>query len=280
MAMERPYRLSWRRHLIITIVAVWLVDVPRAEMQTAPRGTPSDAVRLIGMAHSWLGGDARISKVTGLELHEAAVDGRSGSVERVLFPNRYQRELTVVPFRGTAPQRFVDTFDGRSAWRIPEALRFNTAIAPPDAGRSREAIARLAVMYFLRVVATYPMDVRRVALVCGIPGSCLEFRSRNDETTFYMVIDPATGQPRAFVRQSPIVRSSPPAFAWNITLLDDYRLVDGIRVPFRTTVRAQRPDGSVTESRARVFSSVRINPSFPAGTFAAPVSGADAQRTQ
>jgi hypothetical protein len=271
MVMKRLPWLDCRMGLIASVVAVSLV-APRAEMQTAPRGTPPDAVHLIGMAHSWLGGEARISKVTGLELHEAAVDGRPGSIERVLFPSRYQREVTLVPFRGTAPQRIVDTFDGRVAWRSPGALRFNDAIAPPDAGRAREAIARNAVMYFLRVVATYPMNVRRVALVCGIPGSCLEFRSRSDETTFYMVIDPATGQPRAFARQFPIVRSSPPAFAWNITLLDDYRLVDGIRVPFKTTVRVQRPDGSVTESRAHVFSSVRINPSFPARTFAAPVS--------
>jgi hypothetical protein len=249
--------------LMVPVVAVSWVDAPRAEMQTAPRGTPPDAVRLIGMAHSWLGGDARISLVTGLELHEAAVDGRPGSIERMLFPNRHQREVTIAPFRGTAPQRIVDTFDGQVAWRSPEALRFNDAMAPPDAGRARAAIARHAVMYFLRVVATYPMDVRRVALICGIPGSCLEFRSRNDETVFYMVIDPDTGQPRAFARQFPIVRSDPPAFGWNITLLDDYRVVDGIRVPFKTTVRVQRPDGSVTESRARVFSSVRINPALP-----------------
>ena len=227
-----------------------------AQQQTVT--LPSDeASRLITLAQTWLGGVKRVAEVKSLELVGAAV------TERVLFPDRYQL------IEGGQPQT---SFDSQTLWRRPPPPRAATdarvatllagvaALGPPSPDEQRRQglrrVSTYAVWYLLRTLPTYPMTVRRVSeAACGVPGACLEFRSA-EATLLFVAIDPATGQPRARTEQ--IFGPREPAL--QITLLDDYRVVNGLRVPYKRRTRFVMPDGAARDDDSQeVYQAIHVD---------------------
>jgi hypothetical protein len=224
---------------------------------SSQRDTAAEAQRLIERAHAWLGGSDRVAGVRSLELV-----GRT-ETHRVLFPDRYQIDSA------TPAGRRLISFDGRTIRSRPPG-----AVGDSSRMRGLRNVATYALQYLVRVPPTYPMDVRlgEQAACAGIPGACLEFVPKGD-APIGVVVDPATGQPRAIVTRTTLI--DPEAGrrndALSANLLDDYRVVDGLRVPFRIERQFVRLDLSARETVVtQTLEAARINPPLTESDFSLP----------
>jgi hypothetical protein len=230
---------------------------PDLDAWSNQRDAGAEAQRLIEMAHAWLGGSDRIAGVPSLELV-----GRT-ETHRVLFPDRYQID------RATPAGRTLISFDGLTIRSRPPG-----PVGDADRMRGLRNVAIYAIQYLVRVLPTYPMDVRvdQEAACAGIPGACLQFAPK-DDAPIGLVVDPASGQPRATVMRTTL--STPGGRerhdVLSVNLLDDYRLVDGLRMPFRIERQFVRLDLSASETIAtQIHEAVRINPALTESDFNLP----------
>lgn len=249
---------------------VLMLETPAAVVREA-QGADVEASRLVALAHQWLGGADRVASVRALELV-----GQTETL-KIFLPARYRVELsgpagrTIVAFDGTQrwqeePRSISAPPDARSA-----ALRgFLGARATPSPEEARQQGLRTvtwhALRFLLRPLPDYPMTIRVVEdSMCGLPDACLEFRPPND-SPMYLAVDRASGQPKAIIERTLF----PKGTMLILEVLQDYRAVDGLRVPFRRTRRTILLGGDAQESESVVYDSVRVNPPLRESDFERP----------
>lgn len=231
--------------IIICVVACGLVSL-LLEAAPAIQG-PAAA---LAATQRWLGGADRLAAVRSLEIAES-----DRSTVRVLFPDRYQIETTtdmgkmVTSFNGR--QFSTEVSAGPSLPGVP-----STALEPAEARRrGLYNVAVYGLMYLARTLPEVPMTVVRRQEMCGnVSGTCLEFQPASGAPLWFVVA--TDGRPLALVRRV----NGPPAED-SVYLLDDYRTVDGIRLPFRvTSKRIALSDRSERVVFTREYRSVIVNP--------------------
>jgi hypothetical protein len=236
-------------------------------------GKPADspeARQVVERAQSWIGGSAKAASVASL-----AVVGPEDTYE-VLFPDMYRRRVkgqTVSAFDG-AVLRYTDG-NGRpdpaevENPRVRALLRMVDAMNGPDDVRrnGRRLVAMYALRYLVRTLPTYPMSVTLVAAsrCADIRGACVQFLPA-DASAIYLAVDEKSGQPIAIVTHF----GGAGGGLLSIETLNDYRTVDGLRVPFSVVTQRVSPDGTKGEPRTVNYEAIRVNPALTTAEFTLP----------
>lgn len=237
----------------VATAAVLMVGLLSFLVEPVPALQPSEAA--LAATQRWLGGAGRLAAVRALEIAES-----DKSTLRVLFPDRYQIETT------TDTGKMVTSFNGREIF-TEFAAGFSppappTALAPAEARRrGLYNMAMYALMYLGRTLPEFPMTVVTRKDTCGnVPGTCLEFQPASGAPLRFVV--GADGRPLALVRGL----SQPPGSV-SVVMLDDYRIVDGIRLPFRVTSKRVSADRSEEVIFTREHRTVLVNPPLAPASF-------------
>ena len=244
-------------------VAVGVAMSLSAEPALAQRAAAaSTATQWLARAREWLGGEARLAAVKALQID------RKAETLQIWFPDRYAL-ITHADFGDMRT-----TFDGKILWsRFPEGMKPPAAINTAE-GRAIgfRRIADYALTYLMQSRSPSPGAPRFVAdRSCGrVVGLCIELFS-GAEVFRQVVFNPATGQPLAVVALGGSASPGGPPEFDSITLLGDYRLVDGIRLPHLITrQRLDLQSGALTTLQSVAYDRVIVNPRFAAADFTPP----------
>jgi hypothetical protein len=197
-------------------------------------------------------------------------------VIHVLLPDRYQW------INQTDRGKSIITLDGDRTWSVSPSWPGSAAATPAtsmsDAERAKN-LQRQIVRYSLIYLARLPRPDDSVSIIAAGPvtygavqGEAIEFGADGERDWSRLVVSSSTGQPVAFVRP---LRTSPggPAAGDAVTLLEDYREVDGVRVPFRLIEQRINQPGAADQTMRRFqYTGIRVNPALKPSDFAKPAS--------
>jgi hypothetical protein len=245
-------------------------EIPLAEQKTRVTRKDRGAAALLERTYAALGGAERLGRVRALSL-QAGED-----VIHILLPDRYQW------INQTDRGKSIITLDGDRTWSVSPSWPGSAAATPAtsmsDAERAKN-LQRQIVRYSLIYLARLPRPDDSVSVIAAGPvtygavqGEAIEFRADGERDWSRLVVSSSTGQPVAFVRP---LRTSPggPAAGDAVTLLEDYREVDGVRVPFRLIEQRINQPGAADQTMRRFqYTVIRVNPALKPSDFAKPAS--------
>jgi hypothetical protein len=236
--------------LLFAIALLAMMSTSGIDGRVVP--TPSE---VLNRAHAFLGAPAAVAAVRSLELVQ------SHQTTRILFPDLYQFELD------SGGSKTLISFDGVGMWRRPAADR------PPEdpAAAKRKGVrfvAEQALAYLARPLPPFAIGSTSLAAIADCAetgGVCLRF-SEGGSRPIYMSFDSASGSPVALIR--PLADASGTSGGMGVVLFEDYRVVSGVKVPFRTRARMVRQPGIPDrEIGPTVFSEIRLNPKLSRSDF-------------
>jgi hypothetical protein len=244
------------------VVAILLVMPPASAVDA--RGTEAwetaQASQVMDRARDWLGGAKLLDGIRALQFQ------RSTQSIRLLFPDLYQTE------QAASNGGIKVSFDGSQLWMlIPGMPARTTGATAADTARGRRRMAVYAMTYLVRTVPSFPVAARVSRGACaGIPGDCIALAG-DTGPSFHMVFSTQDGRPLAVIEAAPPQPDGTPAFQ-SISELSDYRMVDGLRFPFKeTTKRRDLATGDVSVISHWINASVVVNPPLRKEDFKKPV---------
>jgi hypothetical protein len=118
---------------------------------------------------------------------------------------------------------------------------------------------RVAVAFLLRAPDLSAPRLHGEATIAGLKGPLVEFTAP-DGRTLKLLLAPTSAQPLALVFSVRAIGSNEPVpdLIWR---LEDYRVVDGVRFPFRLTI-VQSKNAMITEVQE-----IKVNPQFTSADF-------------
>jgi hypothetical protein len=215
-------------------------------------GGGQTAEQLLRRAGDALGGADRLLGVE--RLHIAAAEWRSSRPEAVLG-RTYKLWL---------PDRFQNHVDGLVTHTLNGGRLTVDPDLPPERRRNAEQaipgmFRRAALAFLLRAPGLGAPSLQGEATVAGLSGTLVEFPAPGGRN-LKLLLSSASGQPLALVYPVRVMGSDEelPDQVWR---LEDYRVVDGVRFPFRLTI--VHPESElITEVRE-----IKVNPPFTAADF-------------
>jgi hypothetical protein len=203
------------------------------------------AEQLLQRAADALGGTGRLRAIDRL---------RITAVERQSLPPHSARDRA---FKLWLPDRFQSQVVGLVTHTLNGGHLSIDREVPPDVRRTAESATqggfrRMALAFLLRAPGLSAPRVRGEATVDGLRGTLVEFTDP-DKRSLKLLLAPTSAHPLAIVYPVRVVGSTEqlPDRVWR---LEDYRVVDGVRFPFRLTTG---PKGLTTEVQR-----IEVNPPF------------------
>ncbi len=202
-----------------------------------------DAQKIVDQYIKAAGGSKALSKAQTLTLEGTlhAADGKAGTYTLTTkLPNRYYSELLL----GDTSQ--IEAYNGKSAWHRTTNGEFSTLVGPE--GSQLEAAAQ----YY----NSHLVDAKKNKLGLGFAG----FSQVRGRAAFEIEITAMTGVKRrvSFDTQTHLILKEAAAIGGieTQTLYDDYRVTNGIKIPYRIELHRGPETYDVTVTRAAVNGSV------------------------
>jgi hypothetical protein len=193
--------------------------------------------------------------------------GRLRAIDRLLITAVERQSLPPTSARGQTFKLWLpDRFQSQTAGLVTHTLNgghltIDREVAP-DVRRTAESATQarfrlVALAFLLRAPGLSRPRVRGEATVDGLRGTLVEFTAP-DGRTLKLLLAPASAHPLAIVYPVRVVGSNEqvPDRVWR---LEDYRVVDGVRFPFRLTTH---PGELITEVQK-----IDANPPFTSADF-------------
>jgi hypothetical protein len=237
----------------VAAVAIGLSAAPLTEARAVsgtaegPSGGSQTAEQLLRRAGAALGGADRLLAVERLQIVTAQWGSRRpesvrGRTYKLWLPDRFQSHVDGL---------VTHTLNGGRLTVDPDL--------PPEGRRNAEQaiprmFRRVALAFLLRAPGLGAPRSQGEARIAGLSGTLVEFPAA-DGRSLKLLLASTSGQPLALVYPVRVMGSDEelPDEVWR---LEDYRVVDGVRFPFRLTiVRAESE--SITEVRE-----IKVNPLF------------------
>jgi len=189
-------------------------------------GGNQEAVQWLERAAEALGGAARLRAVERLRI--VAVESQSqppnmprARTFKLWLPDRFQSETELV----------THTLTGNR-------VHFNREVPVEAQRNAEEAIPalyrRVALAFLLRAPGLNAPRLQADATVSGLRGALVEFTAA-DGRVMKLLLSSRSAEPLALV-YSPRVLGSDQTLPEQVWRLEDYRVVDGLRFPFRLTI--------------------------------------------
>ncbi len=224
-------RLGWLLWVAAAVISCFAVATDPMEAHSGPPygpvpGDSQDAVQWLMRAGDALGGAARLRAVERLRI--AAVESQSQPPNmpqtrtfKLWFPDRFQSETALV----------THTLSGNR-------VHFNREVPVEAQEYAKEAIPatfrRVALAFLLRAPGLSAPRLQADATVAGLRGALVEFTAV-DGRILKLLLAHRTAEPLALV-YAPRVLGSDQTLPERVWRLEDYRVVDGVRFPFRLTI--------------------------------------------
>jgi len=209
------------------------------------------AEQLLQRAADALGGAGRLRAID--RLHITAVERKSGPPEAA----------TGRAFKLWLPDRFQSHVKGRVTHTLNGGHLTIDREVPPDVRRTAESaiprmFRRVALTFLLRAPGLSAPRVRGEATIAGLRGTLVEFTGP-DGSNLKLLLALTTAHPLAIVTPVRVVGSTEqvPDQVWR---LEDYRVVDGVRFPFRL---ARHPKNELIME----VQQIEVNPQFTSADF-------------
>jgi hypothetical protein len=223
---------------------------PRRTREFTHEGSQAAAEQLLQRAADALGGAGRLRAID--RLHITAVERQS------LPPKSAWRRA----FKLWLPDRFQSKVEGFVTHTLNGGhLTIDREVAP-DVRRTAESATQarfrlMALAFLLRAPGLSAPRVRGDATVNGLRGTLVEFTAP-DGRSLELLLAPTSAHPLAIVYPVRVVGSTEqvPDQVWR---LEDYRVVDGVRFPFRLTTY---PGELIME-----LQQIEVNPQFTSADF-------------
>lgn len=210
------------------------------------------ADRLLQRAGNALGGGERLRAIdrlhiTTVEWRRRRPDATRHRTYKLWLPDRFQSHVEGI---------VTHTLNGGR-------LTFDRAV-PPDARRSAEEAVpamfrRVALAFLLRAPGLSSPRLHGEATIAGLRGALVEFAAAEGRS-LKLLLAPTSAHPLALV-YSVRVAGSTEQFPDRVWRLEDYRVVDGVRFPFRLTV--VHPENELITEVKRI----EVNPPFTPADF-------------
>jgi hypothetical protein len=210
------------------------------------------AEQLLQRAANALGGAARLRaidrlQITAVERQSQRPDSARGRKFKLWLPDRFQSNVEGLVTHTLSGGRL--TIDRELS---PE-MRRNAERSIPGMFR------RVALAFLLRAPGLGDPRLHGEATIAGLKGSLLEFTA-TDGRNPKLLLAPNSAHPMALILPARAMDSTEqlPDQVWR---LEDYRVVDGVRFPFRLTIVDPKNE-IITEVQE-----IEVNPSFTPADF-------------
>jgi hypothetical protein len=251
---HRARRLRWWAALALAVCIAPMshtrADLPATPAFDGARG--QSAEELLFRAGNALGGADKLRAVD--RLHIATSEWRAQRPEAALartfklwLPDRFQSHVA----------GFVThTLNGRH-------LAFDRVVPPGVQQNAEQAVPatfrRVALAFLLRASDLSPPSLEGEATIAGLSGTLVGFTAP-DGRSLKLLLAPTSAHPLALVYSTRIMGSNEPG-PDQVWRLEDYRIVDGVRFPFKLTV-VDATNELITEVRE-----IQVNPAFTPADF-------------
>jgi hypothetical protein len=244
---------------------------------TTGGGIPADSAPLTGDFQPSLDVSQRIganilaSATVNTDFAETEVDTRRTNLTRFRCSSprsewRAQRPEAALArtFKLWLPDRFqshvagfvTHTLNGRH-------LAFDRVVPPGVQQNAEQAVPatfrRVALAFLLRASDLSPPSLEGEATIAGLSGTLVGFTAP-DGRSLKLLLAPTSAHPLALVYSTRIMGSNEPG-PDQVWRLEDYRIVDGVRFPFKLTV-VDATNELITEVRE-----IQVNPAFTPADF-------------
>lgn len=256
----RGRRLRWWAALALA-VCIAPMSHTRADLSATPEiagARAQSAEDLLLRAGNALGGADKLRAID--RLHIATSEWRARRPEAAL----------VRTFRLWLPDRFQSHVEGIVTHTLNGRHLAFDRVVPPEAQRNAEQaipamFRRVALMFLLRAPALSAPRLHGEATIGGLTGTLIEFTAP-DGRSLKLLLAPTSAHPLALVSSTRIMGTNEPG-PEQVWRLEDYRVVDGVRFPFKLTV-VDATNELITEVRE-----IQVNPRFTAADFPKGPSG-------
>ncbi len=259
--LRRPGRIRNGGRLLISGVALvmGLCAGPAADARAHRRGTIGvdhegyqAAEQLLQRAGNALGGADRLQAIDRLHIT---------AVERPSRPPNAPRGRT---FKLWLPDRFQSNVEGLVTHTLNRGRLTIDREVPPESRRNAEQaipamFRRVTLAFLLRAPGVGAPRMHGEVTIAGLRGTLVEFTFQ-DGRSLKLLLAPTSAHPLALVYPVRVAGSTEqrPDRVWR---LEDYRVVDGVRFPFRLTIVDPKNE-LITEVRE-----IKVNPPFTPADF-------------
>jgi hypothetical protein len=251
---RRERGLKWWAALAVAVCIVPMSHT-RADLSATPGiadARAQSAEELLLRAGNALGGADKLRAVD--RLHIVSSESQTRRPEAALartfklwLPDRFQSHVGGI---------VTHTLNGRHLAFdrvVPPTVQRNAELAIPALFR------RVALAFLLRAPDLSPPQLEGAATIEGLSGTLVGFTAP-DGRSLKLLLAPTTAHPLALVYSTRIMATNEPG-PERVWRLEDYRVVDGVRFPFRLTV-IDAKNQLITEVRE-----IQVNPRFTPADF-------------